>query len=57
MSEDSLMWWGYIHTNETIQIKRYFSHEDIIEAKESPFVKEYYGPFEADSRRDAKLHY
>lgn len=51
---DGLMWWGYIHTNKTIQIKRYFGPLDIEEAIESPFVGEHYGPFEADSRKHAK---
>lgn len=51
---DALMWWGYIHTNDTIQVKRYFGPEDIEEAKESPFVQCCHGPFEANSRREAK---
>lgn len=54
MSEDGLLWWGYIHTNGTLQTKRWFSLEDITEARESPFVKALYGPFEANSRNNAE---
>lgn len=54
MSEDGLLWWGYIHTNKELQVKRFFGYEDIEEAKESSFVEELYGPFEADSKEDAR---
>ena len=47
------MWWGYLHTNNTIQVKRYFERLDIQEAKESPFVQKVFGPFLANSREDA----
>ena len=46
-------WWGYMHTSGTIQAKRFFSHKDIAEARESPFVETYYWPFEADNREEA----
>lgn len=46
-------WWGYIHTNESIQVKRYFDYLDIQEARDSPFVSRVYGPFFADSRDHA----
>ncbi len=49
-------WWGYIHTNGGIQVKRYFDKQDIIEATESPFVKMAFGPFEAVDRDDAIKH-
>ena len=52
MSEDGLMWWGYIHTNKELQVKRFFGYEDIKEAEKSSFVEELYGPFEADSKED-----
>ena len=48
-----MKWWGYIHTNKSIQVKRFFGIGDIIEAKGSPFVKRAYGPFEANDRDDA----
>ena len=54
MSEDGLFWWGYIHTDGELQIKRWFSQKDINEARISPFVESYYGPFEADNRSHAK---
>jgi len=54
MSEDnSIKWWGYIHTNKSLHVKRYFSAEDIDEAWDSPFVERVYGPWPADSREDA----
>ena len=41
--------WGYIHVNGQLQVKRYFDKQDIDEAKESPFVAKYFGPVEADN--------
>ena len=49
-----LLWWGYLHTSGTIQIKRYFSQLDLDEADESPFVQRRYGPFEASGRDEAE---
>lgn len=48
-----LLWWGYLHTEGTLQAKRYFSPEDIQEARESPFVVRTYGPFRAQGRDEA----
>ena len=50
---DSILWWGYRHTNGTLQAKRYFGREDIKEAAESDFVDDYYGPFECNGREEA----
>ena len=47
------LWWGYLHTDGSIQVKRYFSYEDIEKAEESPLVKEFTLAFEADNRDDA----
>jgi len=46
-------WWGYIHINGNVQVKRYFDKKDIEEAKESPFCKEVFSPFEAENRNKA----
>lgn len=46
-------WWGYRHVNGTLQVKRYFDQEDILDARDSPFVARVVGPFEASSREDA----
>lgn len=51
MSE--LLWWGYRHTNGTLQAKRYFSPQDLTEACESPFVAEVCPPFAASGRDEA----
>ena len=50
-----LKWYAYIHINGSFHLKRYFSPEDIIEAQISPFVKEVYGPVEADTYEVALL--
>ena len=47
------LWWAYLHTEGTIQVKRFFDDEDLKEAAESPFVQRYLRPFEADSRDEA----
>lgn len=47
------MWWGYMHINGHIQVKRYFDIEDIREADSSPFCKETFDPFEAENRDEA----
>ena len=47
------LWWGYLHVEGTIQAKRYFDRLDLEEAGESPFVKSYFGPFEAENREEA----
>ena len=49
------LWWGYLHTSGTIQIKRFFDQQDLDEADQSPFVQGYYGPFEADGREEAYI--
>ena len=46
-------WWGYVHQNGTIQVKRFFSQLDLDEATESPFVYAVYGPFNAGDRDEA----
>lgn len=50
METDGIKWWGYLHTNGTIQVKRYFDMRDIQEARESVFVLETVGPFEVKDR-------
>jgi hypothetical protein len=50
----NLKWWGYIHTEGTMQIKRYFDQLDIEEAFESPFCTNIRGPVEATDREEAK---
>lgn len=46
-------WWGYLHENNTLQVKRFFDQEDLIEARQSPFVKAVFGPLECKDREDA----
>lgn len=47
MDNPKLTWWGYLHTNNKLQLKRYFDSRDLDEAKESPFVQRIFGPFQA----------
>jgi len=46
-----LLWHGYIHVSGTLQVKRFFNHDDIDTS--SPFVARYLRPVEADSREEA----
>ena len=49
-----LAWWGYIHQNGSVQVKRWWGDQrDIEEAKESDFVETTYGPFMAANRQAA----
>jgi hypothetical protein len=46
-------WWGYLHTNGGLHVKRYFDEEDISEAHESPFVWIVAGPWECADHDEA----
>lgn len=47
------LWWGYIHENGTLQVKRFFDARDIEDARESPFVRVIFPPVQADTREEA----
>ena len=47
------LWWGYIHINGSVQVKRYFNPDDLKEARESDFTEIVQGPFAAATREDA----
>jgi len=47
------LWWGYIHSNGSIQVKRFFGQLDIDDANESPFVDRVYGPWKCATRAEA----
>ena len=47
------LWWGYLHENDSLHVKRYWDIRDIQEAKASPFCKVVYGPFKARNRKHA----
>jgi len=49
------MWWGYLHSNGTIQVKRWFGdHADYTtDCQDNPFVQRVVPPFEAASREEA----
>ena len=50
---DKNQWWGYLHTNGNVEVKRFFDQQDIVEANMSDFVEYTFGPFDADSREEA----
>ena len=52
---NTVMWWGYLHENGSIQVKRWFGdHEDYKgDCIGNPFVKQVVPPFEAGSRSEA----
>lgn len=54
--ENKIMWWGYLHQNGSVQIKRWFGdHKDYTEDCEgNDFVQQVVRPFEADSREQAE---
>jgi len=48
-----IKWWGYLHKDGTLHLKRYFDRRDIQEATESPFVRQAWGPFQTDDIEEA----
>ncbi len=53
--QSKLMWWGYLHQNGQVQLKRWFGdHKDYTDDCEgNDFVQEVVRPFEADSHKQA----
>jgi hypothetical protein len=51
-------WWGYLHVDGSVHVKRYFGPKDIAEAWQSDFVQDVTRPFLAEDRDDAlqKIH-
>ena len=47
-------WWGYLHVDGSVQVKRFFDQRDIDEAVHSAFVARVTGRFEAKNRQDAE---
>ena len=49
------MYWGYLHSNRTIQVKPWFGdHLDYtLDCKDNPFVLQVVEPFEADTKEEA----
>lgn len=50
-----IMWWGYLHSNGSIQLKRWFGdHKDYKDdCENNEFVKVVVLPFEAETREEA----
>lgn len=51
----SLKWWGYLHSNGSFQVKRYFGDWDDIlkDIKGNDLVVRVVGTFNAESREEA----
>lgn len=54
-NESKIMWWGYLHSNGTPKLKRWFGdHADYTDdCYWNDFVLKVVPPFEADSHEDA----
>lgn len=52
------MWWGYLHENGTVQVKRWFGdHKDYQDdCYDNPFVLEVVKPFVSENREQAEEH-
>ena len=46
-------WYGYVHVNGELHVKRYFDLADVIEVNQSDFVIFVCRPFEAETRDEA----
>lgn len=49
------LWWGYVHTNGDLILKRYFDKRDLEEAQQSTFVERLIHLFEAPDRESALI--
>jgi len=58
MDANKLYWWGYLHENGSVQVKRWFGdHADYTsDCQGNPFVIRVVRPFVADSRDEATAH-
>jgi len=54
--KSKIEWWGYLHSNGTIQTKRWFGdHRDYTEdCENNPFVQAVCPPFSADTPEEAR---
>lgn len=48
-------WWGYLHVNGAIRVKRSHSASQFKDATESTFVELAVYPFKASSREEAEI--
>lgn len=58
LSNTKRMWWGYLHQNGQVQVKRWFgNHKDYTDDCEgNEFVVEVVRPFAADTREAAETY-
>lgn len=47
-------WWGYLHTNGSVQVKPFFGdYQSLLDARDSPYSTRVFQPFPANSREEA----
>lgn len=55
-----LKWWGYRHNNGTIHVRRFLAEgygiSDMKDAQHSPFIRDVFGPFNAQNQHAAKVY-
>jgi hypothetical protein len=56
LNTNTLQWWGYLHSNGSPQLKRWFGdHKDYRDdCYDNPFVIEVVEPYEASTREEAE---
>ena len=47
------LWWGYLHTSGSVHAKRFFSDDDISDARLSGFCVKATGPFYASTMEES----
>lgn len=57
-NENKIMWWGYLHANGSIQVKRWFGDpaDYTTDCEGNDFVHQVVPPFEAKNREEAAIH-
>lgn len=54
---NEIEWWAYVHVNGSLQVKRFFDLEDIMEAQRSDFVERVFGPVPVGTRSGAIAYF
>jgi hypothetical protein len=52
-----IKWYAYITQDNKLQVKRFFSSQDLDDARESNFVSAVFPEMEFDSREEAVAYY
>ncbi len=56
---NTIKWWGYCHNNGTQHVRRFLGEgygvADMNDARQSPFIRDVFGPFESQNQHTATL--